>query len=228
MIHTKNLQFSYNDIDFEAIVTFNNISFKNVGRSDTSIFYDVKLIKPEILECGGKVFQISGMSLMLFSGQMGDRHYIYKEDSDLENDGDNINVYPKAIVKILYCYFNKEQIAYYRKKIVTLNEAVEKKYATALNGLQEEKLALRKQLKSEEIDSKTYQQRYKPIRLKKEEIAFKISGIKYNYKRRYFECCELKPCYRTFLPQDVVKCKDTDLYTFCGMTRYMAKQSKNA
>ena len=116
MIHTKNLQFRYNDIDFEAIVTFNDIPFRNIKRSGTDVFYDMKLIKPEVLECGGKVFQVSGiMSMMLFSKQPADRHYIYKEESDLENDGDNINVYPKAIEKILYSYFNKEQIAHYKQ-----------------------------------------------------------------------------------------------------------------
>ena len=224
MIQSKNLQFSYNDIDFEATVTFNDLSFRNVRSSETSIFYDVKLTKPEMLECGGEVLNITGiMSLMLFLKKTPDRHYIYKEDMDLVKEGDNINVYPKAIAKIIYAYFNKEKITHYRQKIKKFNDAVENKYALTLSVLREEKLALRKQVRSGEIDSKVYQKHYTPIRLKKEEIELKIFRVKDNYKRRYFECCELKHHYRTVLPQKKISCNDSGPYKICGLTKFLAK-----
>ena len=227
MIQSKKLQFSYNDIEFEATVTFNDASFGNACSSGTSIFYDVKLTKPEVLECGGEVPNISGMmSLMMFSKKIPDRRYIYKEDMDLFKDGECINVYPKAIAKIVYAYFNKEKITYYRQKIKKFNDAVENKYVLPLSILREEKLALRKQVRSGEIDSKVYQKRYRPIRLKKEEIELKIFRIQASYKRRYFECCELKHRYRTILPQKKMSCNNSDLYSLCGYTKFLAKSKK--
>ncbi len=224
MIHTKNLQFSYDDIDFEAVVTFNDSPFKDSRKLDTSVFYDVKLTKPEVLKCGGKVVQISGiMSLMLFSRQGIDanRHYIYIEDFDIKQEDENINVHPLAIEKVLYCYFNKEQIAHYKQKIEKFNELVDQKYAKVLVNIAEEKRALKSELKLGEIDSKVYQKRYKPIRLKKEEIEYKIFESKHRYERRYFECCELKARYRSFESQKMTKCDD--LHSLCMLTSFLAK-----
>ena len=136
MIYTKNLHFKHNDIDFEAMVTFNDVSFRHIHSSGTSAFYDVKLTKPEVLECGGEVSRVTGiMSLMMFSKKMPDRHYLYKEDIDLVKEGEGINVYPKAREKIIYAYFNKEQIAHYKEKIQAFKEAVDGKYAPILSGL---------------------------------------------------------------------------------------------
>ena len=221
MIHTKNLQFNYNDIDFQAMVTYSDAPFRSTLKDSSSVFYDVKLHKPEALECGGEVVTVrGGISFMLFMKKAEDRQYIYMEDMDYEEEN-KVNVYPKAVKKILYAYFNKDLIAHYKQKISLLENALDKKYEQALLGLQKKKLALRKEMKSGEIDSKVYQKRYKPIRLKNEEIEFKIFRCKHNYERRYFQCCELRPRYRAVADQKLSFCNDK--YTLCGLTSFLAK-----
>ena len=77
-----------------------------------------------------------------------------------------------------------------------------------------------------EIGSKVYQKYYKPIRLKKEEVELNIFRIKHSYKRRYFDCCELKPYYRAVLTQRKVSCND-DPYMICGLTKLLAKSENS-
>lgn len=221
MIHTENLQFSYSDIAFQATVTYSVAPFSNILEDCRSVFYDVKLFKPEVLECGGEVVTINGcINVLNFMSGVVDRQYVYREDIDYEEES-RVNIYPQAMEKVLYAYFNKEQIYHYKKKIYMFENAVDKKYAPNLQEIQKEKFALKKQLKSGVIDSKVYQKCYREIRLKKEEVEFKISVRKHRYKKRYFECCELKPRFRSFEAQKAKTCYE--LFTPFCFTSYLAK-----
>lgn len=155
----------------------------------------------------GEVKRISGISSMLLYRKMKQKNYVYIEDSAYKEE-DYVNVYPKAIEKILYSYFNKDQITHYGQKLSVLEEAVDKKFEGDLLRLQEEKLALKKELKSGKIDSKMYQKRYTPIRVKKEELERRMFRIKHDYKRRYFQCCELNARYRVFPVQKQHHCDE--------------------
>jgi len=226
MIHTKKLQFTYNHINFESSVTYSDLPFSQSKIDAITAFYDVKLLKPKVLECGGEVKQINGvMSMMIYAKQAKDRHYDYSEDRDVKEDEKIVNVYPLAVRKILYSYFNKDSIIYYKQKIDLFNEAVDKKYALLLSALKEDKLLLKKRLKSNEINSKGYQKLYTPIRLNKEEIEFKIFRIKKHYAKRYFLCCELRSKYCTFKTDKLSTLQDA--YPLCGLTSYLANMQKD-
>jgi len=215
MIHTKDLQFQYDDIDFEATVTYSDVPFSQALRDYGSVFYNIVLHKPEVLACGGQTIAPSGgmASAMLFT-KAGDRSFFYKEDLDIENEGNKTNIYPKVIDKILYRYFNKDKITLYRKKIEDFKEVVDKKYASQLGLIQEQRLVLRKRMRSAEISSKEYQKQYRPIRLKKEELESRVYWLKWWYEKRYFECCELKPKYRDYGSSREKWCLDR--FGICG------------
>ena len=224
MIHKKELKFSRNGIDFNATVTYRDELFISAAREGFSVYYRIQLHEPVELDCGGaSLSRPRGFGMYLLQSEAyqtrryfykedevikdenGELEYIvntyvdiYKEDENIQEEDNQINVYPLAIEKILYIYFNQKRIMYYNKKIERFGNAIENKYADALEVLQEQKLALRKLMRSGDIDSKEYQKRYTPIRWAKEEIESKIYWPKHNYRRRYFECCELKKAYRIY------------------------------
>jgi len=197
MIHKKELRFSFDDVQFEAVVSYSDERFENFLYKKDSIFWSVKLNKPEALECGGEVFSVNGGigRMMLSKTNLKNRRYTYNEDKNYQ-EKDKINIYPLAIEQVIYIYFNNELIDEYHQKIEIFRKAVDIKYDAALKELEKEKRELRKLLKSGVIDSKEYQKRYKPIRLKKDDIRCKIFFLKENYHKRYFECCKLKKRYR--------------------------------
>ena len=200
MIHKKELKFSRNGIDFNATVTYRDELFISAAREGFSVYYRIQLHEPVELDCGGaSLSRPRGFGMYLLQSEAYQtRRYFYKEDENIQEEDNQINVYPLAIEKILYIYFNQKRIMYYNKKIERFGNAIENKYADALEDLQEQKLALRKLMRSGDIDSKEYQKRYTPIRRAKEEIESKIYWPKHNYRRRYFECCELKKAYRIY------------------------------
>ena len=208
MIHTETLEFTYNNTDFEATVTYNDEPFRN-GRSGKlfSIFWDVELHRPEALSCAGAVRQANSISsFMLFKTKAGDRHFIYDSDPAYEEKEDEVNIYARVINKILYCYFNKEKIAHYKQKVNSYEEAIDKKFELKLETLQQQKLTYRKQMKAGEITPKEYQRLYTPIRKEKEALELEMFVKKDAYKRRYFDCCELRSRFRVFKPGDEVSC----------------------
>ncbi len=217
MIHTKALKFRYEGIDFEATVTYSDVDFTH-----EKAFYNVALHKPVEMKCGGEQKILRGMILMCFQNKKIP-HYVYDETSDGLNESE-INVYPKAIEKILYSYFNRDQIAYYRKQVKQFKEAVDAKYMPQLESIRAEKLALRKKLRAGEIDSKTYQKLYKPIRLRMEEVKYRVSRLKTSYESRYFQCCELKEKYRVFAASKTRNCDDR--FSLCEFVPYLAKMKK--
>ena len=52
MIQKKRFHFTYDDIDFDAMVTFNDSLFEAALRDN--VFYRVQLLKPVELDCGGE------------------------------------------------------------------------------------------------------------------------------------------------------------------------------
>ena len=197
MIHKKELKFSFNEIQFEAVVSYSDERFENFLRERGSVFWSVKLNKPEVLECGGEVFSVNGMMgrMMLVKSDLKNQRYTYNEDKNYQ-EKNRINIYPKAIEKVIYMYFNKEIIEEYKQKIEVFGRAIEAKYEDEIKELETQKRELKKLLKSGAIDSKEYQKQYTPIRLKKEDLKYKNSSLKEKYYKRYFECCELKKRYR--------------------------------
>ena len=67
------------------------------------------------------------------------------------------------------------------------------------------KQELRKQLRSEELDSKRYQILLRPIREEKENLELKISSIKHWVENRYFNCYKLKEAFQ-YRPGKVKHC----------------------
>ena len=202
MIYTKTLHFTYQETDFEAVVTYSDEPFRKSIQNIFSVFWDVKLFKPEVLSCGGKMYQENGMmSLMLFISKAGDRHFIYEPDPNYEEEEDEVNIYSSVINKILYCYFNKERIDFYKKKVKCYHEAIDTKYAVKLEALRQKKLRYRKQMREGKITPKEYQKLYTPVRKEKEALDLEKFIKKDAYEKRYFKCCELKPKYRVFKPE---------------------------
>lgn len=207
-------------MDFEATATYSDVPFSSGFKENETAFYNVDLHEPEALACGGNVKRISGISSLLLYREKKQINYDYVEDSAYKEEG-CVNIYPKAIEKILYSYFNKDQITHYREKVSLLEEAVDRKFEGDLLRLREEKLALKKELKSGEIDSKMYQKCYTPIRVKKEELERRMFRIKHDCERRYFQCCELNVRYRIFPAQKQHHCDERN--DLCTMTPYLTK-----
>jgi len=228
MIHTELLRFNYENTDFEATVTYSDLPFRESRRDFTASFWNVKLHKPEALECGGEVKRINnGMTMMLYATKAGDQHFVYVPDPDYEEREDETNIFPKAVEKILYCYFNKARIAYYREKIKCFNEAIEKKYAPLIEAQRAKRRALRKKMSAGEITTDQYQKLYRPIRLEKEALESKVFWAKEHYRRRYFECCELKGHYRVFQAERAKHCFDAFRWCDTGwIVKYRHEKSK--
>jgi hypothetical protein len=197
MIHTKELKFLYDGVEFEAVVSYSDEKFENFLFKKDSIFWNVKLISPKVLDCGGKVFSVNGGMgrMMLLKSDLKNQRYAYSEDKNYK-EKNKINIYPKAIEKVIYMYFNEEIIKEYSQKIEVFGKAVEIKYDVGLKELELQKRELKKLLKSGAIDSKEYQKQYRLIKIKKDNLRYKISFLKERYYKRYFECCELKKSYR--------------------------------
>lgn len=219
MIHKKKLQFIHNGIGFDATVTYEDKPFMSVVKEQCSVYYRVELHKPVELDCGGSfVARPRGFSTYLINFEKYQtRRYFYKENKDIEEEDNQVNVYPLAMEKILYKYFNQERIVYYKKKIERFNKAIDNRYTDAREALQEQKLALRKLMRSGDINSREYQKRYTSIRKKKETIELKIYRVKHNFSRRYFECCELKKRYRAYASEKIERCDDELELKLCSL-----------
>jgi hypothetical protein len=168
------------------------------------------------------------MTMMLYATKAGERHFVYIPDPDYEEKEDEINIFPKAVEKILYCYFNQARIAHDREKIRYFNEAIEKKYAPLIEAQRAKRRTLRKKMRAGEITTDQYQKLYRPIRLEKERLEMKLYWTKHLYERRYFECCELKERYRVFDAQKAKRCFDE--FRWCNMSlivKHMSKESDN-
>ncbi len=217
MIHKKELKFSRNGIDFDATVTYEDEPIMSAATEEFSVYYRIQLHKPVELDCGGSFLSRPRgfMMYLLRREEYRTRRYFYKEDEAVKEENSQINVYPLAIEKVLYSYFNREKIVYHKKKIERFNNAVDDRYADMLELLKKQKLALRKLMRSGDIDSKEYQKRYTPIRREKEEIELKTFRLKHNYQRRYFECCELKKAYRVYVPDKIERCDDN--FELCSL-----------
>jgi len=227
MIHTEQLRFSYENTDFEATVTYSDLPLRASSRDQGSVFWNVTLHTPEHFECGGEVKHLQGMARMILNTKAGNQHFVYVSDPDYEEKEDETNIFPKAVEKILYCYFNQERISYYREKIKCFNEAIEKKYALLIEAQREKRRALRKKMRAGEITTDQYQKLYRPIRLEKERLEMKLYWTKHLYERRYFECCELKERYRVFNAQKAKRCFDE--FRWCDtewIVKYRHEKSK--
>jgi hypothetical protein len=210
MIYTENLRFHYANIDFEATVRYSDLRYRETRYDKASSFWEVKLHKPEILECEGERRCINGLSsYWLASTRAGDRRFTYVPDPDYKEEEYETNVFPLAIEKILYCYFNRDKIDYYMKKVELFNEKLDKRYAPLIEEQREKRLSLRRKMRAGEITPKQYQKLYKPIRLKKGELESKVFWTKKSFKDRYFKCTELKNRYRDFTYEKGKRCLDS-------------------
>ncbi len=211
MIQTKILTFHHNGIDFEASIRYSDAPFGDRLHSKEPIFFNVQLLKPLSLNCGGESVKIGGMSaMMLLSTSVRNRHYIYDDKPKSKENDEEINIYPRAVTKILYHYFNRERIDYYHEKISRFYTAIDVKYEAGLEALRAERRVIRRKMRKGRINSKTYQKLYRPIRLKKDDLEYKILDLKSRYRERYFDCCELKKSYRVDVPDMIERC-DTPL-----------------
>ncbi|MDQ7060628.1 MAG: hypothetical protein Q9M43_05645 [Sulfurimonas sp.] len=110
---------------------------------------------------------------------------------------DKTNLYQVAKEQAVYQYTNRKAILKYESQINNFNFLVELKHEEKLLLLQQQKRELKQKLKSFEIDSKTYQRLYTPIRKSKESVNYHIWSLCRNYRNRYFDCGRLKEVYRS-------------------------------
>jgi len=54
MIYTENLRFHYKNIDFETMVRYSDLRYRETRYDKASSFREVKLHKPEVLEREGE------------------------------------------------------------------------------------------------------------------------------------------------------------------------------
>lgn len=229
MIHTQQLAFHHNGIDFEASVRYSDVHFGDLLHGKDPVFYNVKLLKPLSLNCGGESVKLGGMSsLMLLNTSVRNRHYVYDDKSKSKNSDDEINIYPRAIEKILYYYFNHEKIAYYNEKISRFSAAITAKYEPDIEVFRAERRVIRRQMREGIIDSKIYQKLYRPIRIKKDDLEYKILQLKSNYRQRYFDCCKLKERYRVDVSEFAEHCNTPLGHCETGSNEQLTTNKKGA
>ena len=209
MIHKKDLHFRYENIDFEATVTYSDDPFSEAHHSTEAAFFHVQLYKPIELDCGGKrAIEDLSLSSFMINDDLKNHRYVYAEENSLKEEDNTTNIYPLAIDKILYSYFNREKIAHYKEKVKCLKQAVDKKYRSALDAIKQKMKALKQRMKSGEITPKNYQTLLLPLRKEKEALESEISNRKWSYKEHYFQCCELRGRYRIRVFKKPSSCTD--------------------
>ena len=198
MVHTKKLKFKYNNIDFEAKVTYCDEAHKNALKNSENIFYRILLLKPIVLECGGETLRVNNWlhALALSRTKCGEKQYDYDENTNLQVSENKINLYSLAVENIIYYYFNRAKIAYYRTKVDKLKLDIDHKYHIKLEEFREEKSKLKRELKSKVIDAKCYQKLLTPIQKNKLNLEFKILDLKESVCKKYFECGVLRDDFR--------------------------------
>ena len=198
----RTLRFRHDGTLFEATVTYNDEPFGNVRRNHP-VGWNVTLHKPVTMNCGGDYRQITSISAAMmytYSEKIRRQHFVYDDSPEYRPTEDEINIFSRAVRNILYHYYNAERIEHYADKIAAYEKALDRKYAERLEDLRQQRLALRRRVRSGEIDSKTYQKLYTPIRTVREELKHKIRDAKSDYRRRYFDGGLLKKRYRAFDP----------------------------
>lgn len=207
MIEKKELQFEHEGTTFQAVVTYNDALHEKIH--EEFIYYRVKLFQPIELDCGGGMPSAYFTNSLLF--QMDDKlkrkHYVFNEARQ-KDVGDEVNLYPKAINRVLYAYYNRDTIAYYKEKVAKFKVNLDQKFAAALAMCDKEKRLLKQKMKEGKITPKEYQKLHASMRKEKEKIASRISQLKHNYESRYFQCCDLKDKYRSYHVENMDPCVD--------------------
>jgi len=198
MIHEKILKFTHNDINFEAIVEYNDEPFGNYRIKKSTIYYQVNLVKPIKLSCGGCQIMVQNSidSLKFNSQKYRECRYIYNENEVLESENNVTNIYPTAKEMILYKYFNKNVIEKINKQIQKFDNEIDEKYSSEIESVKQEKAALKKRFKANEFDNKKYQKLLTPTRKKKDDLEYKVWELKFEHERSFFDGSLLKDKYR--------------------------------
>lgn len=190
-IKQKQLHFKYNSTEFRVKITYDTSPFGVGGHSfwETELFEvdGTKLLSPLTYS-----FRPS-RGCLLQSPKYREHRYIYSSKKEIEN---TTNLYPLVKERVIYQWFNRNNILKYEAQINNFNLLIEEKYNKKLAPFKEQKRALKQKLKAAKIDSKQYQKLYTPIRKKLEEIEYHVWDICYSYKKRYFYCDKLKPIYQ--------------------------------
>lgn len=200
MTHSKRLTFVRCHVIFEVTVTYEDVPFIRVFDDPCAVFYHVVLHQPVSIDYGTVYFpKPHGFSAMLWrrGGSFYNLHYGLKEDARIAEWDHQVNLYPRVVDLVTYRYFDGKRITHYERKVFQTQKALEEKYDRKIEPYRVKRRALRKRLRTGEIDSKAYQRLYRPIRLAKAAIESKLTWAKYHYKKRYFKCGRLKDHYRT-------------------------------
>ena len=129
----------------------------------------VQLVEPRAIEIKEHRMNARGFSRMGLS--RCDYGFVLIEDDTAVWGGQKIkNIYPWVITEILYLYYAEDCDTYYRKYVEMIKSAIDTKYSKKFELLHYKKQELRKQLRSEKLDSKKYQILLKPIRIEKEDL----------------------------------------------------------
>ena len=205
MMHTENINFSRYGEEFAAIVTWDDQPWKNLGSKATKAFWKATLICPKLIDIQEHRISAGGLFSRMGLSRCND-NFLMIEDASAEWGAQNIkNIYPWVIEEILYRYYAEDCDACYRKYVEKIKSALDSKYAKVFELIHCKKQELRKQLRSEDLDSKGYQILLRPIRIEKENLELKISGIKHWIENRYFTCCKLKEAFQ-YRPGKVKHC----------------------
>ncbi len=197
MIHTRKLKFKYNNIDFEAKVTYSDEVHKSAFKKSENIFYSILLVKPIVLNCGGETVSVRNWmtAMSLANGVCGKEKYFYEEDKNLRLFENKINIYPIAVKNIIYYYFNRDKIKYYHAKIDKIRLEIDHKYNEQFKDFSESKKDLKRELKSEIIDAKSYQKQLTLIYKNKSDLKLKVLELKEKIYKKYFDCGILRDRY---------------------------------
>jgi len=204
MIHIKNIIFTRYDEEFEAIVTWDDQSWKNLTPSATKAFWKAQLIQPKVIDI--KEHRMSARGFSRIGLSRCNDSFVLIEDDSAEWGAQKIkNIYPWVVDEILYRYYAEDCDVCYRKYVEQIKSAIDTKYAKVFEALHYKKQELRKQLRSEELTSKSYQILLRPIREEKENLELKISATKHWIENRYFNCCKLKAAFQ-YRPGKIKHC----------------------
>lgn len=179
-ITTKQIQFIQNKIAFTVDVTYTN-------DNKTPRYWGAKVIKPKGVETARvEQWGINGVRLASKMRQ------VLEQDDSLVDNACEYSIYDSIVNTVYYTYFNKDEIAKYRRKVKVFNQKIDNKYKDEADSLLKSKRESKRKLKAGEITDNDYQN----VKQKNDDFTYKISALKKAFHSRYFGGCSLKKIYR--------------------------------
>jgi len=176
---TEKIKFKNNGVYFVVNVTYTEESM-------LPHIWEAEILEPIKLSAGR-----SHKSGVCYAMGVRNRKLVLNQDDSLTDEKNEINIYKQVVDSASYNYFNQDNIQKYGFKIEEIYEKINLKYDSQLETLKKNKIESKKKFKKGEITEPEYILALK----EKEDVANKISKLKFRVYDSYFECGKLKSKY---------------------------------